>query len=214
MLIKNTMTKDVVTVAPDMSITEAKNAMLKNKISKLPVVDKSGSLVGIITKNDLLKAGPSGATTLDMYEIGYLLSKLTVDKVMIKKVITVDEDEVVEEAARIMVDNKIGCVPAMKNGLVTGIITESDLFHLFTDMFGARQKGVRFVLLLDDKPGQLINLIPKIAAENGNLVSMVTRATAEQGKRRITIKVVDISADKVQKILEDLNLCVEDIRLI
>ena len=66
MLIKNTMTKDVVTVAPDMSITEAKNVMLKNKISKLPVVDKSGSLVGIITKNDLLKAGPSGATTLDM----------------------------------------------------------------------------------------------------------------------------------------------------
>ena len=92
MLIKNMMTKDVIVIEQERNITEAKNIMTKNGISKLPVVDKSGSLVGIITKNDLLKEGPSGATTLDMYEIGYLLSKQTVSKVINKKVITVVEN--------------------------------------------------------------------------------------------------------------------------
>ena len=216
MLIKNMMTKDVIVIEQERNITEAKNIMTKNGISKLPVVDKSGSLVGIITKNDLLKAGPSGATTLDMYEIGYLLSKLTVSKVMNKKVITVDENEVVEEAARILVDKQIGCVPVMKNGLLTGIITESDLFHLFTEMFGARQKGVRFVLSLEDKPGQLIDLLTKIAAINGNLISLVTRdcSDSEQGNRRITLKVTNVTKEQIEKILDTAVMHAEDIRLI
>ena len=133
MIVKDVMTKNLIFVYPETSITEAKAIMTKKNISKLPVLDKNNQLVGLITKNDMAKAGPSDATSLDMFEIGYLLSKLTVEKFMTKKVVTVSEDEVVEEAARIMVDNEIGCVPVMKNDLVVGIVTESDLFHLFTD---------------------------------------------------------------------------------
>ena len=106
MIIRNVMTRNPYIISPESSVTEAKALMSKKNISKLPVVDKSNRLVGIITKNDLAKAGPSDATTLDMFEIGYLLSKLTVSKVMVKDVVTVSENEVVEEAARIMVDRQ------------------------------------------------------------------------------------------------------------
>ena len=93
--------------------------MIKEKINKLPVVDKSKKLVGIITKNDLQKAAPSSASTLDMYELGYLLSKLKVEKIIVKNVRTVDFDEVIEEAARTMATEKIGCLPVMKDGILS-----------------------------------------------------------------------------------------------
>ena len=122
MIVKEVMRTNVVFISSETKITEAKNIMMENKFSKLPVVDY-GKLVGIVTKNDLLKAEPSLATTLDMFEIGYLLSKLTVKKVMMTNVITVSPDEVVEEAARIMVDNEISCLPVVKDDTLIGIIT-------------------------------------------------------------------------------------------
>lgn len=214
MIVKDVMTRNPIYVAPETSLTEAKSIMTRKNISKLPVIDKNDKLVGIITKNDLAKAGPSEATTLDMYEIGYLLSKLTVEKIMTKKVISVAETEVVEEAARIMVDNQIGCVPVVKDDILVGIVTESDLFHLFTDMFGARHNGVRATLSTDDKPGQLAKIAEKIAALKGNIVSVVTRESQEPGDRRITIKATGITMKQMETILAECNNRVEDIRVI
>ncbi len=212
MLVKNVMTKNPITILPECSITEAKALMNKKNIGKLPVVDKDNKLVGILTKKDLAKAAPSEATTLDMFEIGYLLSKITVEKAMTKKVVTVPDTEVVENAARVMVDNGIGCVPVMSGNLLVGIITESDLFGLFTDMFGAREKGVRFILTMDDTPGQLAKLVSEIAKENGNLISLVTRELKEKGKRRLTVKVAGISENQLKEILKQLNMTADDIR--
>ncbi|MDR1277478.1 MAG: CBS domain-containing protein, partial [Treponema sp.] len=98
MIISRVMTKNPIFVHPDMPVTEARSLMEREQIGHLPVLDKNNRLAGIVTKKDLLKAGPSPATSLDMYEISYLLSKLKVEKIMEKKVITVDENEVVEEA--------------------------------------------------------------------------------------------------------------------
>jgi acetoin utilization protein AcuB len=214
MIVQDVMTRNPIYVAPETSVTEAKNLMVKKSISKLPVIDKNNKLCGIVTKNDLAKAGPSEATTLDMFEIGYLLSKLTVEKVMSKKVITVSENEVVEEAARIMVDNEIGCVPVMKEDIMVGIVTESDLFHLFTDMFGARHSGVRATLSTDDKPGQLAKIAEKIAGLKGNIVSVVTREAADPGNRRITLKATGITMKQMENILSECSVNVEDIRVI
>ena len=124
MIIASVMTRNPLFVRPEMSVTEVKELMTKEKVGKLPVLDKNDNLVGIITKKDLVKAGPSAATTLDMYEISYLLSKMKVEKVMEKNVVTVRETEVVEEAARIMADKGITCLPVMKDNLLVGIITE------------------------------------------------------------------------------------------
>lgn len=213
MIVKEVMRTNVVFISSETKITEAKNIMMENKFSKLPVVDY-GKLVGIVTKNDLLKAEPSLATTLDMFEIGYLLSKLTVKKVMMTNVITVSPDEVVEEAARIMVDNEISCLPVVKDDALIGIITESDLFNLFTDMFGARQKGVRVVAFVDDKPGQLAKVTKEISDLNANIISAVTTKHNVDNRLCITLKATGIEESKMKSIFENCGFEVQDLRFI
>ncbi|MGN0738606.1 MAG: CBS and ACT domain-containing protein [Treponema sp.] len=213
MIVKEVMRTNVVFISSETKITEAKNIMMENKFSKLPVVDY-GKLVGIVTKNDLLKAEPSLATTLDMFEIGYLLSKLTVKKVMMTNVITVSPDEVVEEAARIMVDNGISCLPVVKDDALIGIITESDLFNLFTDMFGARQKGVRVVAFVDDKPGQLAKVTKEISDLNANIISAVTTKHDVDNRLCITLKATGIDESKMKSIFENCGFEVQDLRFI
>ncbi len=213
MLIKNVMTKNPVIISDDCSLTDAKALMTKNNISRLPVVDKNKKLVGILSKGDLQKASPSDATTLDIYEISYLLSKLTVEKIMVRNVVTVPDDEVVETAARIMVEHGVSCLPVMSGDFISGIITESDVFRLFTEMFGAHQSGVRMILSMDDKPGQVAKLVNGIAAINGNVVSMVTRELTEATKRRLTIKVSGITREQAEKVLSDCGFTADDIRV-
>lgn len=212
MIIANVMTKNPSFVRPDMSVTEVREIMSRENIGKLPVLDKHDRLVGIITKKDLVKAGPSAATTLDMYEISYLLSKLTVEKVMEKHVITVQENEVVEEAARIMADKGVGCLPVLKDDLLVGIITESDLFRVFVDMFGARHNGVRCVFSMDEKPGQLAKVATEIADLGGNIVSLVTCDGDDMSKRRCTCKICGITKDQLESIFTKLKITFEDIR--
>lgn len=214
MIIRDVMTKAPVTVTEETSVTEAKALMSKNNFSKLPVLDKSKRLVGIITKNDIQKASPSDATTLDMFELGYVLSKLTVGKFMTKKVITIQETEVIEEAARIMVDNNIGCIPVMEDDVLVGIVTESDLFRLFTEIFGARNSGVRAVISMQDKPGMLARITTQIAELKGNLVSVVTREVKDKDIRRSTIKVTGITIEQMENILKSAEAEIIDIRVI
>lgn len=211
MIVKDVMKKNVISVEPETSVTEAKELMNKNNISKLPVI-KGGKLVGIITKNDLLQAGPSLATTLDMYEISYLLSKLNVKKIMTKDVITASPDDVVEDAARVMVEKQIGCLPVVRNGVAVGIITENDLFRLFTDMFSGAEKGIRATLVFDDTPGQMARVAEKIAEQDGNIISAVTSELPTKSKRLLTLKVAGITMPKLKKIFSDLKIQVEDIR--
>ena len=141
MLVKERMSRNPITTRPDISVPEAQALMKREKIHHLPVVDRDGKLVGIVAEKDLLYASPSPATTLSVYEIASLLAKLTVDKVMSAKPQTVTEDVPLEEAARIMADRNIGGLPVMRGTTLVGIITESDLFRGFIELFGARQKG-------------------------------------------------------------------------
>jgi acetoin utilization protein AcuB len=196
------MTRNPVYISPEASVTEAKILMTRQKINKLPVLDADKHVVGIVTKNDLIKASPSAATTLDMYEIGYLLSRLTVEKVMSKNVTTVSEDEVIEEAARIMADSDIGCLPVVKDELMIGIITETDLFREFIELFGTRQKGVRVTLILDEKPGQLAKITKDIADLNGNIVSVLTWAASDPAHRSLTIKATGVTEAQMKDIVK------------
>ena len=211
MLVKDVMTKNPITVGVKASVLEAKDLMKKNDINKLPVVDKSGNLVGIITENDLQRAAPSDATTLDVYELGYLLNKLTVEKTMVKDVKTVSDKETVEEAARIMADGHFGCLPVMEDKLLVGIITDGDLFKMFIEMFNARTAGIRAVINMSDKSGSLSVFTQKIAEANGKIISCITTPADDPDHRKVTIKAVDISLDAFFAIAK---LCgdVEDIR--
>jgi acetoin utilization protein AcuB len=193
--------------------------MQKEKIGRLPVLDKSNTLVGIVTKKDLLKAGPSVATSLDIYELSYLLSKLKVKDIMEKRVITVDENEVVEEAARIMVDHDISCLPVMRGVaegpkfLLVGIITGTDLFRVFINAFGARHPGIRLTLNMGERPGQIAKLAGAIAERNGNIVAFVSSEGDDLSRRRLTLKVSGISRGDVEGIVKAIpDTEQEDIR--
>lgn len=211
MLIKDIMTKNPVCVTEETQIVEASEIMKKNNFSKLPVLDKSKKLVGIITKNDILKVSPSDATTLDKYEVQTLLQKLTCGKCMTKKVVTVSENEVVEESAKIMIEKGIGCVPVISDGVLVGIVTESDLFELFTHMLGAHYSGVRFAVKLSDKTGVLAAITASIAQIGGNIVSVVT-SDSDDNKKVITAKVEGITLKQMNEILDKTEAEILDIR--
>jgi len=133
MLVGERMSHPVITSRPDLPIIDALNLMKREKIRRAPVVRK-GIPVNIVSDKDLLNASPSPATALSIWEMNHQLSKITVDKIMSKDVLTVIENTPIEEAARTMVDNKIGGLPVLRDGKIVGIFTEPDLFILFLEL--------------------------------------------------------------------------------
>jgi len=207
------MTRNPIVFHPEISLTDARSLMDREKIGHVPVLNKNNELVGLITREDLLKAGPSPATSLDMYEISYLLSRLTVEKAMEKNVITVQEGETVEEAARIMADQGIGCLPVMNGVLLVGIVTDTDLFHAFVNAFGARHRGVRITINFREKPGQLAVFARAVAREGGNIVAFVSSEGDDLAHRRATLKITGIGRAAVEAAAGELDGAeVEDIR--
>jgi len=176
-------------------------AMFKNEhIRRAPVINK-GKLVGIVSERDLLNASPSTATTLSVWEMNYLISKVKVKDVMSKKVITVSRDTPIEEAARIMSDKKIGGLPVVDNNKVVGMITETDLFKVFLELMGARDKGVRVTATIEEKPGELAKITKAIAAAGGNFVSFGFFAGDDASTKVLTFKVEGLKKEEVQKAL-------------
>jgi acetoin utilization protein AcuB len=211
MLVGERMSKPVITINPDMPITEAVNLFKKEHIRRAPVI-KDGKLVGIVTEGNLMNASPSAATTLSIWEMNYLLSKIKVAEVMTKNVMTVTEDTPIEQAARIMADNKIGGLPVMRDAYVVGIITETDLFKLFLELMGAREMGVRVTALVDDKPGGLAELSRAIAEQKGNFVSFGVFTGEDSSNKMITFKVSGMDIVQVKKAIEPHVREIIDIR--
>jgi acetoin utilization protein AcuB len=168
--------------------------------------------VGIVAERDLLYASPSPATSLSIYELHYLLSRLTVAEVMTKDVITVTEDTPVEDAARIMTDRKIGSLPVVRDGRLVGIITETDLFKLFLELLGARKKGVRLTMLLPDVKGTLAKVTGAIAQQGGNIIALGTFLGEDPSNFLAAVKVADVPKATLVEILQPLALKMVDVR--
>ncbi|HPP64372.1 MAG TPA: CBS and ACT domain-containing protein [Anaerolineales bacterium] len=211
MLVGERMSRPPITIGPEMSINDALALFKKERIRRAPVI-KGGKLVGIVSEKDLLNASPSPATTLSIWEMNYLLSKLTVSEVMTKNVITVAEDTPIEEAARIMADNKIGGLPVVKGARVVGIITETNLFKMFLELMGAREKGVRVTALIEDQPGTLAKVTRSIADAGGNFIAFGQFVGEDVNTRVITFKVNGMDQAQVKKVLTPLIKKLWDIR--
>ncbi|GER79968.1 MAG: CBS domain-containing protein [Anaerolineales bacterium] len=205
------MSRPPITIGPEMSINDALALFKKERIRRAPVI-KGGKLVGIVSEKDLLNASPSPATTLSIWEMNYLLSKLTVAEVMTKNVITVAEDTPIEEAARIMADNKIGGLPVVKGARVVGIITETNLFKMFLELMGARERGVRATALIEDQPGMLAKVTRTIADAGGNFIAFGQFVGEDVNTRVITFKVNGMDQAQVKKVLTPLIKKLWDIR--
>ena len=211
MFVGDRMNQPVITVAPDLPIVDALNLMKSKHIRRTPVV-KDGKLVGIISDKDLLNASPSPVTSLSIWEMNYLLSKVTVEQFMSKNVMTVTEDMPIEQAARIMADNKIGGLPVMRDGHVVGIITETDLFKVFLELLGAREHGVRVTALIEDKPGRLAALTEAIAAKKGNFIAFGQFTDADLSNKIVTFKVKGLTLEEVKGAVEPVVKEIRDIR--
>jgi acetoin utilization protein AcuB len=211
MLVGERMTHPVITITPDMPIVDALNLMKSERIRRAPVV-KDGRLVGIVSDKDLLNASPSPVSSLSVWEMNYLLSKITINEVMTKKVLTITEDTPIEEAARIMADNKVGGLPVMRDDHVVGIITETDLFKIFLELMGARESGVRVTALVLDQPGQLAMVTTTLANIGANFIAFGQFIGEDSSNRMITFKVKGVKLDEVRKAVEPIVEEIIDIR--
>ncbi len=131
---------------------------------------------------------------------------------MSKKVVTVDQDTPIEEAARIMADKKIGGVPVVSAGKVVGIITETDLFKILLELMGARQKALRVTASIEDKPGQLARLTKAIAQAGGNFISFGIFSGRDANSKVVTFKVEGLKKNQVKELLEPIVAKFWDIR--
>ena len=212
MLVGDRMTKRPITLTEDTSIDKALRLMREEKVRRFPVLDKHGHMVGIVAEKDLLYASPSPATSLSIYEIPYLLSKIKMHNLMTKEVITVTEDTPLEEAARIMADNKIGGMPVMREGKLVGIITETDMFKVFLELFGAREEGVRLTMLVPGEKGTLAKISGKIAELDGNILALGTIMGEDPTNYKLTVKVADVPQEQLVSAMNTLGLEILDER--
>jgi acetoin utilization protein AcuB len=212
MFVGDRMTHPVITIPPETPLQDALNLMHKEHIRRLPVVDHRGTLIGMVSELDLLHASPSDATSLSIWELNYLLSKVTVEKIMTKEVVTVTKDTPLEEAARIMADSKIGGLPVTADGQVVGIITETDLFKVFLELLGARDSGVRITALIANTPGELARLTKAVYEAGGNILALGTFQGESTGNYGVTLKVSDVKLPALKEAVESVVERLVDIR--
>lgn len=188
MFVSDWMTKRVFTISPEDSITDAVKLMREKCIKHIPVI-KDEKLKGIISDRDLKEFTPSKATALDVYELHYLLAKTKVKEAMKSKVVTIAPDVPVEEAAMIMYDEGIGCLPVMEQGRIAGIISDRDIYRALVDITGVRHGGNRVYLVIEDRPGSIKEVADIIRKYGFSMQSILTSyERVREGYRKVVIR--------------------------
>jgi acetoin utilization protein AcuB len=196
MLVVERMTTEPVTITGEAEVKEALGVIEECELHHLSVVDENDALVGIVSEKDLLRANGDDP----------------VHAVMTRDVVTVTEYTALEEAARIMADHKISSLPVMRAGKLVGIITETDLFKIFLEFLGAREKGVRLTMLVPEEKGMLASLTGEIATMGGNILALGTFMGEDPTNRMVAVKVADVPSEKLVAIMEALGMEIVDVR--
>ena len=212
MLVEYRMTPDPKTVSPDMPVAEALAKMRQFKVHRFPVVDNKGKLVGIVSHSDLLYAAPSSATSLNMWEVTYLLNQIKVEEVMTRQVITVDTDCPIEEAARLMRKHAIGGVPVLRSGDLAGIITESDIFDVFLELLMAQESGVRLTALAPYFKGSMAQIATAVTGKGGLIHALNSFKGEDDSTWGCLLKVADISLDELVAVVRPLVVKILDVQ--
>jgi acetoin utilization protein AcuB len=212
MLVAYRMTPDPITVPPDLPIAEALARMRQKKVHRFPVVDQKGKLVGIVSHSDLLYAAPSSATSLNMWEVTYLLNRIKVEEVMTRQVITVDDNCPIEEAARLMRQHSIGGLPVLRSGELAGIITESDIFDVFLELLMAQEAGVRLTVLAPYFKGSMAQIASAVTAKGGLIHALNSFRGEDDATWACVLKVADISKDDLVDVVRPLVVKILDVQ--
>jgi acetoin utilization protein AcuB len=209
MYVKSKMTKDPYTITADSPISEAIELLREKSLKRIPVV-REGKIVGILTKGDIQKVSPSKATSLSIFEINYLFTKTTVKDAMTKNVITISEDALLEEAAVIMRENRIGTLPVVKGEKLVGIITESDIFDSFISLLGFKEIGTRITVKSNDEPGALADIGDIFKAFNANITHIVAYR-GKNGKSDVVIRTDTLDTAEIEKKLVESGYRIEHV---
>lgn len=206
MLIKEWMSKPVITINHDESLNDAAKLFRTRVISMLPVM-KDETLAGIITDGDLKRAMPSDATTLDRFELPSMLDSIKVGSIMSKPGITIPEDHTVDEAAGIMLKKGISGMPVTgRSGEMTGIITKSDIFRCFVSFTGVSTTGQIFATRLQDRPGLIKKFTDMIREKGGRMCSIMTSYDdIDEGYRKVFFHTFDIEPDNFSSLVETFS---------
>ena len=213
MFVRERMSSPAVTITPETTFQDALKLMRDRKFRRLPVVDEAGRLVGIVSERDLLHASPSPATSLSVFEVNYLLWKLKIADMMTHNVISIASDAPIENAAGLMVSNKVGGLPVVdRDNKVIGLITETDIFRAFVELLGGGEKGLRLTLSVPSGSGTLAKLATAITELGGVILSVGSLDRETDGKREVIVKVRGVKRDEVIAAMERLGDHVLDAR--
>ncbi len=187
MFVANRMSQNPITIPPDTAVTKAASMMKAHKINRLPVVE-NGKLVGLVSDGDISRVSPSPATTLSQYEISSLLDNLKVKDIMSKRVIAINADATIEEAAYLMERNNISGLPVVSGeGTVVGVITARDILRAFVNMMGLADGKTRIALHVHDRQGAMEDISGVLAKDGVNIDSLVTYKETD-GEYEIVIR--------------------------
>ena len=206
MLVKNWMSTPVITIDEAASMQEAIQIMKKNGFRMLPVMKKH-QLVGVVTDRDLKRASASDATTLEIHELFYLISKIKVRGIMTPDPITIPQNDTVEEAAQILLEHKFSGAPVVtdQNDLV-GIITQVDLSRLLLALTGIGKRGIQFAFRLEDRSGSIREVCDIIRDHGGRIVSLLTAyENTPPGYRNVYVRSYDIDREKLKRLVDLLR---------
>ena len=206
MLVNHWMSKQVITVDANDSMNKAIHLLKEHNIKMLPVMEK-GKLVGVVTDRDLKRSSASDATSLEIHELLYLISKIKVKDIMTKNPVTIPLDYTIEEAAEVLLKHNISGVPVIDHhGNIVGIITQNDIFRTLISLTGVEKKGIQFGLEVEDRPGSIKEVSDIIRQYGGRMASILTSYDlAPQGFRRLYIRMYGIDRFKLNKLKESLR---------
>lgn len=191
MRVEKWMTPKVITLKPTDSLSNAIHLMKENKIRRIPIVNDAGKLVGIVSDRDLKDVSPSRASTLDIWELHYVLDKLKLGDIMTKKPVTVSPQTPIEKAALTMMEKRVEGLPVLDaKGNLVGILTEGDVFRALVEITGVAKNRTRIDLLIPDKPGSIREVADICRTKGGNIFSILgSYAKVPSGKRELVMRV-------------------------
>ena len=202
MLVKDRMTSNPTTITTNTSLKEALELIRSQSFRHLPVVDEEDKLVGITTEKSLVYASPTSATSLSVFEVDYILSRTKVGQIIQGEVITVGSELPIEEAARLMVDHRIGCLPVVEGEALVGIISDTDIFRAFVEGLGGGHPSLRITIVVPEEVGSLAQVASRLADLGGNIYSLGTFWGERPEDRVITFRLEGIEREAVVQALE------------
>ncbi len=211
MLVKDRMTRDPIVIRTDTSLKEALDMVRSNPFRHLPVLDEEDKLVGIVTEKSLVYASPTSSTTLSVFEVDYILSRTKIGQIIQGDVVTVAPDLPVEEAARVMIDHRIGCLPVVEDGKLVGIVSDTDIFRVFVEGLGGGHPSLRITVVIPEEVGSLAYITSCVADLGGNIHSLGTFWSERPEDRLIAFRLEGVKRETVLQALEAAGIQVMNV---